>query len=61
MNEGVQQATTAIDVSLHCEEKTVFAGHFALSTEIRCYNSGSIPVSIPIFESGFQVNYKYTL
>ena len=33
--------------------RTVFAGHFALSTEIRCYNSGSIPVSIPIFESGF--------
>ena len=33
--------------------RTVFAGHFALSTEISCYNSGSIPFSIPIFESGF--------
>ena len=33
--------------------RTIFPGHFALSTEISCYNSGSIPISIPIFESGF--------
>ena len=33
--------------------RTVFVGVFKLSTEISMYNSGSIPVYFPFFESGF--------
>ena len=33
--------------------RTVFVGVFKLSTEISMYNSGSIPVYVPFFESGF--------
>lgn len=33
--------------------RTVFVGVFKLSTEISMYNSGSVPVYFPFFESGF--------